>query len=93
MLSILYNIVIAPIELVVEVAFEMLFRLVGQHETNQGLAVIGVSLAISFLTLPLYARADAVQQKERDIQKKLLHWVTHIKKTFKGDERFMMLNY
>ncbi len=91
MLAILYNIIISPIELVVEIVFELLFRLVGQHDSNQGLAVIGVSLTISLLTLPLYYRADAVQQKERDMQKRLSHWVKHIKKTFKGDERFMML--
>ena len=91
MFSIIYNIVITPIELIVEFVFELMFRVLGQRQTNQGLAVIGVSIAISFLTLPLYRRADAVQQKERDIQKKLSKWVSHIKKTFKGDERFMML--
>lgn len=91
MSSILYNIVIAPIELVVEVVFELVFRLVGRGETNQGIAVIGVSVAISLLTLPLYRRADMVQQKERDTQQKLAYRVNRIKKAFKGDERFMML--
>lgn len=91
MLSILYNIIVGPIELIVEFVFELMFRVLGQRQTNQGFSVIGVSLAISFLTLPLYRRADAVQQKERDIQNKLSKWVNHIKKTFKGDERFMML--
>ena len=91
MFSILYNIIISPIELVVEVVFELMWRLVGQRQTNQGLAVIGVSLAISLLTLPLYRRADVVQQKERDLQKSLSYWVNHIKKYFKGDERYMML--
>ena len=91
MSSILYNIIISPIELLVEIVFEFMFRLVGQLQTNQGLAVIGVSLAISLLTLPLYQRADAVQQKQRDAQKSMAHWINHIKKTFKGDERFMML--
>ena len=88
MSSILYNIIIAPIELVVEIVFELLFRLVGH---NQGIAVIGVSVAISLLTLPLYRRADAVQQKERDTQKRLAYRVNRIKKAFKSDERFMML--
>lgn len=91
MTSILYNIIISPIELVVEIVFELMFRLVGQLQTNQGLAVIGVSFTISLLTLPLYQRADAVQQKQRDAQKSMAHWINHIKKTFKGDERFMML--
>ena len=91
MFSVLYNILISPIELVLEIIFELMFRLLGHGKTNQGLAVIGVSLAVSLLTLPLYRRADAVQQKARDIQQKMSRWVTHIRKTFKGDERFMML--
>ena len=91
MFSALYNILISPIELVLEIIFELMFRLLGHGKTNQGLAVIGVSLAVSLLTLPLYRRADAVQQKARDIQQKMSRWVTHIRKTFKGDERFMML--
>lgn len=91
MMSILYNIIIAPIELLVEIIFELIYRLVGQRITNQGLAVIGVSIAISLLTFPLYYSADKVQQKQRDLQQKLSYWINHIKKTFKGDERFMML--
>lgn len=91
MFSILYNIIISPIELILEIIFELMFRIVGHGKTNQGLAVIGVSLAVSLLTLPLYYRADAVQQKARDIQQKMSRWINHIRKTFKGDERFMML--
>ena len=74
-----------------EIIFELMFRILGRGHTNQGLAVIGVSVAVSLLTLPLYYRADAVQQKARDIQQKMSRWVNHIRKTFKGDERFMML--
>lgn len=89
--SVLYNIIISPIELIVEIIFELMFRLAGQRNSHQGIAIIGVSVVISLLTLPLYARADFVQQKERDTQKKLSRWINHIKKSFTGDERFMML--
>ena len=91
MFSALYNIIISPIELVLEVIFELMFKILGRGETNQGLAVIGVSLAVSLLALPLYHRADMVQQKARDVQQKMARWVNHIRKTFKGDERFLML--
>ena len=91
MLSILYNIVIAPIELLVEFVFELMFRLLGRGETNQGLAVVGVSLAISLSTLPLYRRADKIQQEEQNTQKKLAPGIKRIKETFSGDERFMIL--
>ena len=91
MLAFLYNLIISPIELILEIIFVLMFRMFGREGTDPGLAVIGVSLAVSLLTLPLYRRADAVQQKARDIHKELSCWVNHIKKTFKGDERFMML--
>ncbi len=46
---------------------------------------------LNFLLLPLYRRADAIQAEERAVEARLAPWVTHIKKTFTGDERFMML--
>ena len=91
MFSLFYDIIVSPLELCVEFIFELMFRLFGHAEKNQGLAVIGVSLAISVMTFPLYYRADQVQQKERDIQKKLAAGIKRIKETFKGDERFMIL--
>ena len=91
MSSIFYNIVISPIELVVEIVFELIFRLVGQRQVNQGITLIGVSLVISLSTLPLYRKADKIQREAREKQKSMQDWITHIRKTFKGDERFMML--
>lgn len=88
MLQILYNIIIMPIQIVVEMTYSFMFRLLN----NRGLAIIAVSLVIQTLILPLYKRSDALQDEERDKQKSMEHWVKHIKKTFKGDERFMMLN-
>lgn len=35
-------------------------------------------------------RADVMQAEERDAQERMSGWITHIRKTFKGDERFMM---
>ncbi len=84
----LYNIIIYPIELIVEVVFSTingLFR-------NPGIAIMGVSLIVSVLVLPLYAKADAIQEEERKKQQAMSHWTEHIRKTFKGDERFMMLS-
>lgn len=91
MSGILYNIIISPIELILEFIFEIIYRLIGQRVTNQGFAIIGVSIAVSLLTLPLYKRADFVQKQGRDTYKKLLPWISHIKKAFSGDERFMIL--
>ena len=91
--SVLYNAIVAPIELLVEVVFEVLYRFVGHEKSDQVVAIIGVSLVISLLTLPLYQMAEVVQKKERDIQKGMAKWTSHIRKTFKGDERFMMQQY
>ncbi len=86
-LSMLYNFVIGPLELLFEVIFSYACQMLG----DPGLSIIFLSLAMNLLVLPLYKRADAMQAEERDTELKLKPWVTHIKKTFKGDERFMML--
>ncbi|MDE5873671.1 MAG: YidC/Oxa1 family membrane protein insertase, partial [Lachnospiraceae bacterium] len=46
---------------------------------------------MNILVLPLYRRADAMQEQARDIDAKLSDGVAHIKKTFSGDEKMMML--
>ncbi|MBQ6304328.1 MAG: YidC/Oxa1 family membrane protein insertase, partial [Clostridiales bacterium] len=85
--SVLYTFVISPLELLFEVIFTIANRLIG----NAGLSIIFLSLAVNFLVLPLYKRADELQAEERDIQIRMAPMIKHIKSTFKGDERFMML--
>lgn len=46
---------------------------------------------MNILVLPLYKRADAMQEEARDIDKKLQKGVSHIKKSFSGDEKMMIL--
>lgn len=84
--TILYNIIIAPIEMIIEFIFSTVYLEIG----NAGIAIVFVSLAINFLVLPLYKRSDAMQEQERDRQKAMKPWLDHIKKHFKGDERYMM---
>lgn len=88
MLSLLYNLIFMPIEMLVEMTYSFVHRLLG----NVGLSIIAVSLVIQTLVLPLYKRADAMQDEERQRQKDMEHWVNHIKRTFTGDERYMMLS-
>lgn len=85
----LYNLIITPIETIVGWTFFFFknkFDVLGPAG-----AIIGVSLVINFLALPLYNIADALQDKERKVQKSLEYRVKRIKKGFKGDEQFMML--
>ncbi len=86
-LTILYTLIISPLELLFEVIFSVADRLIG----NSGLAIVFLSIAVNFLVLPLYKRADELQAEENDIQAKMAPTVKHIKKEFTGDERFFML--
>ena len=87
LLSMIYTLIISPLELLFEVIFSIANRLIG----NAGLSIIFLSLAVNFLVLPLYKRADELQAEERDIQTKMASRLKHIKSTFKGDERFFMI--
>ena len=86
----IYNIIVAPIVYIVG----WIFLFIVNKIPSIGVigAICGVSLAINILALPLYNIADAIQEKERQINKKLEYRVKRIKKAFKGDEQFMMLS-
>lgn len=85
--SILGNLLIGPLKLAFEFIYEIAWRFVG----HPGLAIIFLSLIMNVLVLPLYRRADAMQEEARDTEARLRDGVTHIKKTFSGDERMMLL--
>mgnify|MGYP003303304051 CR=1 FL=1 len=86
-IAILETLVIGPLKLLFEIIFQ-LSNLVIQHP---GLSIISLSLIMNILVLPLYKRADDMQEEARNIEKKLHDGVAHIKKTFSGDERMMIL--
>lgn len=86
-LSILEKLFIGPLKLIFEIIFEISNRFV-QHP---GFAIIFLSLIMNLLVLPLYRRADVMQEESRDIEARLEKGVRHIKKTFSGDERMMIL--
>ena len=67
--------------------YYLAFRVIG----NPGVSIIALSFIVNLLVLPLYNRADAIQEAEREMEVKLSKGVEHIKKTFKGDEQLMML--
>lgn len=85
--TILYTVLIAPLE----TAFEMIYMAAMKLVHHPGLSIIFLSMVMNILLLPLYRRTDAIQEEAIATEKKLKPFVTHIKKTFKGDERFMML--
>ncbi len=86
----IYNIIVAPIEAVVGWIFLFIINKIPSLGVIG--AICGVSIAINILALPLYNIAESIQEKEREINKKLEMRVKRIKKGFKGDEEFMMLS-
>ncbi len=85
--EILETLLIGPLKLVFEIIYFAANSLIG----HPGLAIIFLSLVMNILVLPLYKRADAMQEAARDVDAKLHDGVAHIKKTFSGDERMMIL--
>ncbi len=86
----LYNIIISPIENLLETVFYFTINFLSSFGIIG--AIFAVSLVMNFLALPLYNIADAIQENERNIQKRLAYRTGRIKQAFKGDEQFMMLS-
>ncbi len=84
--SLLYTITIYPLYTIIEFIY-MFCNKIAPHE---GFAIIGVSVGVTLLCLPLYAVAEHWQKVERETEKRLKPGLDRIKKTFSGDERYMM---
>ncbi|MBR5966672.1 MAG: YidC/Oxa1 family membrane protein insertase [Treponema sp.] len=87
MANFLYTLIIYPLTLLIEASYMLVYEVFD----NVGFAVIGVSVAVSLLCLPLYIVAEKWQQIERNKQKQMEGGIARIKKTFKGDEQYMIL--
>lgn len=83
----LFSLILYPIIQVIELTF-LIFEKVFD---NIGVSVLGVSLIVTLLCLPLYIVAENWQETERNIQKKLEPGIARIKTAFKGDEQYMIL--
>jgi len=88
MLNFLYNIIIFPLIQILDLCYTFFYRIFENH----GISVIGVSFAVSILTLPLYFEAEKWQNIERAVHEKLSDKVAKIKAVFQGDERYMILS-
>ena len=86
-LTILETLLLGPLKLL----FEVIFQLANRFVNHPGLSIIFLSLIMNILVLPIYRRADAMQEEARDMDAKLHDGVAHIKKVFSGDEKMMML--
>ena len=88
MAGILYTLTIRPIEIMFEFIFSVAQVIM---KGNIVLSILSLSITVGVLTLPLYRKADKLQEDNKNKQSAMEPMIAHIKKTFKGDERFMML--
>ncbi|MBR3081386.1 MAG: membrane protein insertase YidC [Clostridiales bacterium] len=86
-LTALYTLIIYPIELLFEIVFSIIYRSSG----NAVISIVILSLVFNLVVLPLYRRADSIQEEAREKEIKLAPVIKHIRESFKGDERFMIL--
>ncbi|GBU28545.1 hypothetical protein R84B8_02105 [Treponema sp. R8-4-B8] len=88
MADILYTVIITPIVQIIEFVYVFFFKVF----KNAAFSVLGVSMIVSFLSLPLYIMAERWQIIERDTIKRLKPAIKKIKSVFSGDEQFMILS-
>ena len=86
--SFLYNLIIHPVELLVELVYVFFIK----GFSDEGIAIAGVSLMISIAALPLYNMAEKIQRIERDTRIRLQPGIERIRSAFSGDERYMILS-
>ena len=95
-MSLLFDLIINPLVFIYDLVFGIAFKICSVFNTTDradyALPIIAVSIMVNLLTLPLYTRADKIQEEEREKQKLMKPMVDHINRAFKGDERFMMLS-
>ena len=87
MLQYLYALTIGPIEQV----FKIIFSVLNKYVPVSGVCILLLSLVFSLIVLPLYMRADKIQEEAKEDEERLGPTIKHIKQYFKGDERFMIL--
>ncbi len=87
MLEALYFILIEPIRSVLLFVLEQAYASTGSY----GLSIIALSLAFNLALLPAYHLAEKVQNREREIQRRMAPKIKEFKFAFKGEERYWMM--
>ena len=87
-MQLIYNIIIAPLEYLMRLILENSYQLTGSF----GVSILFVSLTVSIAILPLYLFADKLQDKERDIQRRMKSKIDEFKSVYKGYELHLYLS-
>ena len=86
-LNLLYQFIIGPLLLLFEFIFNISYNLI----SIPWICIVILSLIVNILVLPLYKRADELQTEADKAENAVKNMSMHIKKSFKGDERVMIL--
>ena len=76
-LTVMYLLTLYPIEFLLQTIFSIISKVSG----NTVLSIIILSIVVNTLVLPLYNRADKVQEEAKDKENKIAPMVKHIKQT------------
>lgn len=87
-MTILFNIIIAPLEYFIESLFSAFYNVLGFDIFS---TVLFISFFVTMLCLPLYYRADRIHEEEEAKRAEMKPYIEKIKRNFKGDERFFMM--
>ena len=82
-ISILYFLLIRPLELI----YEFIFSVSYQNSGNAFFSIVILSISVGLLSLPLYNRADKLQQESTVIEKHMKPGKDRIKKPSKATSR------
>jgi len=88
MIYFLYNIFIFPLVQFIEISYVIVYRIFN----SKALAILGVSVAVTAITTPLYFITEKWQKTERELRALLEPKIKKIKSAFKGDEQYMVLS-
>ncbi len=87
MAGVLYTAVIWPLIQIMELVYAAFDRTFYIH----GVSIIGISVCVTALSLPLHAAAERWRRREREAERRLEAGVRRIRAAFRGDERHMIL--
>lgn len=85
--SFLYNLIIMPIEYLMDIITYRTYEVFSEAV----ITLVVLSAAVNVLTLPLYNVAEKQAAEEKKRQDEMAAWKQHIQKSFTGDERSMIL--
>lgn len=83
----LFWLLIEPLKILFEFLFYHSYKITG----SCGWSIVVLSLVINILVLPLYNRANQIQIEAKEADNAVKDMAQHIKKSFKGDEKVMIL--